>query len=568
MSILEFKDFTFKYESLSSPTLKQINLAIESGEKVLIAGPSGSGKSTIAHCINGLIPFSYKGIIDGKMTINEFKPYEKSIYEISKHVGTILQDQDCQFVGLTVGEDVAFAYENDNTAVPEMRKRVREALEAVDMLEHIEKTPYNLSGGQKQRVSLAGILNANSDILLFDEPLANLDPISRKRTMEVIDKVHHETGKTIIVVEHRIEDVLEHRFDRVIVVNNGEIVANDKPDKILASDILELNGLREPLYIEALRKSNVKIEKEDHLSEIDTMDRYKAEVCEWYEKNSKELPKKNISEKIALKLENIWFRYFKDERDIIKNVSFELKKGEILAILGNNGAGKSTLLKLISGIKKQQKGNIYLNEESLDKWTIKKRSEKIGYVMQNPNHMITQNLIYDEIALGLKVRGISSSIIEERVDKALRTCGLFKYKKWPVSALSYGQKKRVTIASILALNPDVIILDEPTAGQDYKNYREFMDFLLTVRNQGISIILITHDMHLTLEYADRAIVLCDGEIIGDGEIFDILSNTEIMQKANLRETTLSTLAQKCEIQEVSNFLNTYIHSYEGGDKHE
>ena len=566
MSILEFKDFTFKYESLSSPTLKHINLAIEPGEKVLIAGPSGSGKSTLAHCINGLIPFSYKGSIEGSMTLKGMTQF-KSIYEISQYVGTILQDQDCQFVGLTVGEDVAFAHENDRVAVEQMRQAVAEALEAVDMSEHIQQTPYHLSGGQKQRVSLAGILSTQAEILLFDEPLANLDPMSRKRTMEVIDKIYGETQKTIIVVEHRIEDVLEHHFDRVILINHGEVIANDTPDRILASGILADNGLREPLYVEALKRTGLELSSIEKLSEISAMNLYGARIQDWYGSHQKQLTKPELSQDKVLELKDIWFRYYKDEGDIIKGVNLELRKGEILAILGNNGAGKSTLLKLISGIKKPRQGQIFLKGSSIDTWSVKQRSEKIGYVMQNPNHMITQNMIYDEIALGLKVRGVKADLIEERVNKALKICGLSQYKKWPVSALSYGQKKRVTIASILALEPEVIILDEPTAGQDYKNYREFMNFLLTVQASGISIILITHDMHLTLEYAQRAVVLSDGEVIGNGEIYDILSDKPLMAKANLRETSLSLLAEICGIQQPASFLETYIYS-EGGMHHE
>ena len=566
MSILEFKDFTFKYESLSSPTLKHINLAIEPGEKVLIAGPSGSGKSTLAHCINGLIPFSYKGSIEGSMTLKGMTQF-KSIYEISQYVGTILQDQDCQFVGLTVGEDVAFAHENDRVAVEQMRQAVAEALEAVDMSEHIQQTPYHLSGGQKQRVSLAGILSTQAEILLFDEPLANLDPMSRKRTMEVIDKIYAETQKTIIVVEHRIEDVLEHHFDRVILINHGEVIANDTPDRILASGILADNGLREPLYVEALKRTGLELSSIEKLSEISAMNLYGTQIQDWYGSHQKQLTKPELSQDKVLELKDIWFRYYKDEGDIIKGVNLELRKGEILAILGNNGAGKSTLLKLISGIKKPRQGQISLKGSSIDTWSVKQRSEKIGYVMQNPNHMITQNMIYDEIALGLKVRGVKADLIEERVSKALKICGLSQYKKWPVSALSYGQKKRVTIASILALEPEVIILDEPTAGQDYKNYREFMNFLLTVQAAGISIILITHDMHLTLEYAQRAVVLSDGEVIGNGEIYDILSDKPLMAKANLRETSLSLLAEICDIQQPASFLETYIYS-EGGMHHE
>lgn len=557
MAILKFEDYSFKYDSLSSPTLKHICLTIQKGEKVFIAGPSGSGKSTIAHCINGLIPCSYKGEIDGKLTIKDFEPINENLYTISEHVGTILQDQDCQFVGLTVGEDVAFAYENENKDQSFMESNVNKALKSVGMLEHINQTPHNLSGGQKQLVSLAGILSTDGDILLFDEPLANLDPVSRYRTMNLIDQIHKETNKTIIVVEHRIEDVLAYDFDRMIVMDQGKIVANDHPNHILLKNDLRNHGLREPLYVELLKKIEIKISDQDEIANIEKAIKFKEIIRGWYE-NKVIKPIKSLDKDVVLSLQNICFTYYKDEENLIKNVSFDIHKGEILAMLGNNGAGKSTILKLISGIKKPNNGIIELNNKRIDKWSIKKRSDYIGYVMQNPNHMISQNMIYDEIALGLRVRGYDEEEIKDIVEETLKTCGLYKYRKWPISALSYGQKKRVTIAAILALKPQLIILDEPTAGQDYDNYKEFMDFLMKIKNSGISMMMITHDLHLTLEYADRAVVLSDGEILADGDIYEILSNTDLMKRGNLRETTLSELAQICGIENKENFLRTCI----------
>jgi energy-coupling factor transport system ATP-binding protein len=564
VAIIEFKAYSFKYESLSSPTLKNLNFKIEQGEKVLIAGPSGSGKSTIAHCINGLIPCSYKGAIDGTLRIKDFEPAKMDLYKISEHVGTILQDQDCQFVGLSVGEDVAFSYENDCKSVDYMKNRVSEALEAVGMIEHINKTPHNLSGGQKQLVSLAGILAIDADILLFDEPLANLDPVSRHRTMALIDQIHGETGKTIIVVEHRIEDVLAYDFDRMIVVDNGTIVGNGKPDLLLAGSYLTEYGLREPLYVELLKKIRDRWSIEDGLANITNTSKYRELIKEWYEREKYVEEKIEETGEMTLALRDICFSYYKDESDLIKNVSFEVKKGEILAVLGNNGAGKSTLLKLITGLKKQRAGNIELNGKKIDKWSIKKRSDKIGYVMQNPNHMITQNMVFDEVALGLKVRGVNESDIKEKVESTLKVCGLYGYRNWPVEALSYGQKKRVTIASILAIEPDIILLDEPTAGQDYYNYREFMEFLMKIKETGISMIMITHDLHLTLEYADRALVLSAGEVLKIGSIYDVLSDDELMSRANLRETTLSEMAKIAKIDEIDRFLETSMRYMKGG----
>lgn len=563
MALVTFKDFTFRYSNLKQPTLKNINLQIKPGEKLLIAGPSGSGKSTLAHCINGLIPFTYKGEITGSLTINDFKPYEKSIYEISEVVGTILQDQDGQFIGLSVGEDVAFAYENRNVAQTEMFKNVRSSLEEVSMLNFINESPHSLSGGQKQKVAMAGILSSEGEILLFDEPLANLDPVSGYRAMETIDKIHKDTGKTIIVVEHRIEDVLSHNFDRIIIVNEGEIVADGTPDEILASDSLRQNGLREPLYIECLKSSGICIHKEDNLSSIKNTLKFKEVMLKGF--NEKKDDKKDRVISPILSIKNVSFKYYKDMPYTIKNVSFDINKGEIMAIVGNNGAGKSTLFKVISGICKQQEGSVIYKGKPIDHMSVRKRGEIIGYVMQNPNHMITKNMIFDEVAFGLRNHGHEESEITEIVNETLKVCGLFKYRKWPVSSLSYGQKKRLTIASILSMKPEIIILDEPTAGQDHKNYKEFMGFLEQVKKTGIGIVMITHDMHLALEYADRAVVLSQGEIIKDSSVYDVLSNEEVINRANLMETSISKLGRLYGVADEMDFLSYYTNKLKDGE---
>ncbi|WP_242841112.1 ABC transporter ATP-binding protein [Clostridium akagii] len=566
MSIISFKNFSFKYDSLKFPSLKNINLDINAGEKILIAGPSGSGKSTLAHCINGLIPFTYKGTISGELYVNEIKPYEKSIYEVSTFVGTILQDQDGQFVGLTVGEDVAFSYENNNIALDKMHEGVKDALNKVGMLSFIKETPYSLSGGEKQKVSIAGILTTDTDIMLFDEPLANLDPVSAKKALDIIDSIHKNGDKTIIVVEHRIEDVLAHNYDKIVLIDSGEIIAVGSPDEILASNLLPKYGLREPLYVEILKKCGVTINKDDKISQINNSIKYKEKLLNEFNKIDSKL--KSTSRSTILSLDNISFRYYKDEPYTIKNVSFTINKGEILAILGNNGAGKSTLMQIICGINKLTEGNLILNGKNINKLSIKKRCESIGYVMQNPNHMITKDLIFDEVAFGLKNKGLDDNTISIRVQETLKTCGLYAYKRWPISALSYGQKKRVTIASVLVMKPEIIILDEPTAGQDHKNYVEFMNFLESLKNIGISIVIITHDMHVALEYADRAVVISDGAVIANDLVPTILSDKQIMERANLSETSISKLAEIYEVSDASNFLAYFTNILKAGEVHE
>lgn len=556
MASVSFNNFSFQYDNLKNPTLKNINLTIHEGEKVLIAGPSGSGKSTLAHCINGLIPFAYKGKMTGELLIQGKHLSDKPLYEISQYVGTILQDSDGQFVALSVGEDVAFAFENDNMPKEDMVPRVHEILHNFQMEDFINHSPQNLSGGQKQKVAMAGVLAMNAPILLFDEPLANLDPMSGQLAMETIDTLHAQTDKTIIVVEHRIEDVLAHRFDRVVIVAKGEIVFNGTPDEVLRTGLLAQNGLREPLYIEMLKVFGADLSQEKQLTQLETLTQYKNNLLEPLEAiTCEEMPDR--SEVPLLSCQNIQFGYT-PEKQILKGVSFNIHQGEFLAILGNNGAGKSTLLKVLTGFCKLDSGKILCEGKDISKLSIRKRADSIGYVMQNPNHMITKYMIYDEIAFGLRNFGYPEAEIKERVEEALQVCGLAPFRNWPIASLSYGQRKRVTIASILALRPSIIVLDEPTAGQDHKNYTEFMSFLRTLRDQGITVVMITHDIQLALEYADRAVVLSGGKVLMDDTIYNVLATPAVLAQANLKETSISHLADLFAVKDKSVFMQKVI----------
>jgi energy-coupling factor transport system ATP-binding protein len=557
LPIISFKNFNFTYRNLSEPTLKNINLDIFPGEKIVIAGRSGSGKSTLAHCMNGLIPFSYEGEMTGDLWINGVKPYKTSIFEISKTVGTILQDQDAQFIGLSVGEDIAFAFENDMIPQEKMKREVSRAAEMVDMLDMLEQSPYELSGGQKQRVSLGGILTTNSPILLFDEPLANLDPASGSLVMELIHDIHRQTNKTIIIIEHRIEDVLEKSVDKVVVMDQGEIKKIGTPDEILSSGILRQTGLREPLYIAALNYAKCKWDASDKVSSIHNMNKakFKKALNSWYVKT--EQKEKDMHTTNILSLKHVHFSY-DGVHEVLKDISIDLYEGEIVSLLGNNGAGKSTISNLITGISTPVKGDIYLGDQRINDWSVRERGRHIGYVMQNPNHMITQHTVKDEVSLGLVAQGLQPDMINQKVEKVLSMCGLYLYRNWPISALSYGQKKRVTIASILVLEPQIMILDEPTAGQDWKHYTEFMRFIQTLSGHGITFLLITHDMHLALEYTNRAVVLSAGRVIAVDEVANVLTNKEVIQQANLKETSLSILADVLGVEPPKHFVQYFI----------
>lgn len=555
--VIEFIDFSFKYRAQAKPTLNNINLSIYEGEKVLIVGPSGSGKSTLSNCINGLVPFSHKGDISGSLKINGKETKKMSIFELSNIVGTVLQDPDSQFIGLTVGEDIAFKLENDCVSQEEMKEKVRVASKMVGIDSSLDSAPHRLSGGQKQRVTLAGVMVSDVDVLLFDEPLASLDPATGKSAIELIDDIKKKTNKTVIIIEHRLEDVLHCPIDRVIVVNNGGIVADIKPDELVSSTILTETGIREPLYITALKYAGVEISpniKPEHIDTLD-IDKCSSKLKAWYEDTKEE---KHIeSTDTIIEFQNVKFGYT-EEKEILKDISFKINKGEMISIIGRNGAGKSTISKLICGFYKPSFGKILFDGRDIIDDTIKERAEKIGMVMQNPNQMISKSMIFEEVSLGLKARGVSEEEIEKRVMDTLKICGLYEFRNWPISALSFGQKKRVTIASILVLKPEVIILDEPTSGQDFKHYTEIMEFLKELNKSGVTIIMITHDMHLMLEYTNRSIVLSEGLKLAEDSATNILTDKNIIEAANLKETSLYELAVKANLENPREFVKRFI----------
>ena len=557
--IIEFKELGFQYRAQAKPTLYNINLKIGKGEKILIAGPSGCGKSTMASLMNGLIPFSYKGEIEGSLLIKAKDSRDMSMFDISHIVGTVLQDSDAQFVGMTVAEDLAFALENDCVSQQQMKDRVMEVSRILDLEGVLHHAPSELSGGQKQRVSVGGVMASDVALFLFDEPLANLDPKTGKRAIELIDELQKRTGAAVVIIEHRIEDVLHRLVDRIVLMNEGRIVSDTTPDELLSMDKLAECGVREPLYLTALKYAGISIKPDMHPSSLEKLalsEDDRAKVREFFIKNYKKKEKSSTDE--LLKVRDLSFTYEKSDEKTLEDISVNIGKGEMVAIVGTNGAGKSTFSKLICGMEKEEYGEILFEGQDFRELSIKERAEHVGYVMQNPNHMISKVMIFDEVAMGLRLRGVPEEEVKIRVEKALKVCGLYKMRNWPISALSYGQKKRVTICSILVLEPEMLILDEPTAGQDYSNYTRIMEFLKSLNERGITVVMITHDMHLMLEYADRSIVFSDGRIIADMSCAEVLTDKEIVDRASLKETSLYHLASLCGIEDGTGFVQNFI----------
>ena len=556
--IISFRNFSFQYRAQKRPTLTDIDLEIYPGERVLIAGPSGSGKSTLAGCINGLNPFSNPGACTGTLTVDGVDAPHSSLFELSAHVGTVLQDPDGQFIGLTVGEDIAFALENSCTPQDEMHAITRHAAELVGIENHLGYAPHELSGGQKQRVSLAGVMVDQVRILLFDEPLANLDPATGKQAIELIDEIQKKTDTTVLIIEHRLEDVLWRNVDRIVLVNGGTILADLRPDELLSGSLLAENGIREPLYVTALRYAGVELTPDKHPAHVDSLvldDTDTQKLRDWF--TARPRPAAQPEREPLLEVKGLSFGYQKGQQTL-RDVSFSIGKGEMVSIVGRNGAGKSTLSKLICGFETPDAGEIFLNGKPLAEENIRRRAQHIGYVMQNPNQMISKTMIYDEVALGLQRSGLTEEQIREKVEATLKVCGLYPFRNWPISALSFGQKKRVTIASVLVLDPELILLDEPTAGQDFRHYTDIMEFLRGLNARGVTVVMITHDMHLMLEYTRRALVFCDGRLIADRTAAAVLCDPALVEQAALKETSLYTLANRCGIAPAQEFVERFI----------
>lgn len=563
-TLIKFENFTFKYKSQQEPTLKNINFKARKGEKIVIIGPSGSGKSTMAKAINSQIPNTFAGDIKGKVTILDKDIENSSIFDISLLVGSVLQDTDGQFVGLTVLEDIAFSLENDNVCQEKMIEIVKMWANNLSIVSLLDHKPNEISGGQKQRVSLAGVLVSETPILLLDEPLANLDPASGLATMRLVDELNKKYNYTVIVIEHRLEEALNLNPDRILVVDEGEILKDDSPNAILKSDVLDKIGVRKPLYINALEYAAIDLSRIQNLGSFDNITLSKNDkdmLKSWADKIN--IIDSSYKKEAILKVKDLSFAY-DGYNPVLKDVNFTINKGDVLSIVGQNGAGKSTLAKLLCGFLRPSRGQILLNDTDTKNLSIKQIAEKIGYVLQNPNAMISKTNVSEEVGFGLKLRGASKEEIDFKTEKVLKICGLFPLRNWPISALSYGQKRRVSIASILILNPEILILDEPTSGQDYRHYTEIMEFIHKLnKDYNLTILMISHDMHLIQEYTQRSLVFAETGLLADTSPKTLFSDVDLLEKASLAETSLSKLARAIDY-DPEEFIEKFI-SYERGE---
>lgn len=555
--IINFQHVTFKYHAQAEPTLNDISFQIYPGEKVLIAGASGSGKTTLLRLLNGLIPQAYAGETTGTLTLNGKNILDQTLFELSLQAGTVLQDSDAQFVGLTVAEDIAFALENDHQPVSHIKAEVAKWATRFGLGERLNLAPQVLSGGQKQRTSMAGVLVDDGKLLLFDEPLASLDPAAGVVAMNMIDKLQSERDLTVVIIEHRIEEVLQANVDRVIVMAHGRIVANGTPTDIIKAGILPENGLDEPLYVQLLRQAHIDISQLSHVANVNQIDIVEQKAA--IERLKKPVTR-HMKPTVKLVVKDLDFGYDKDTQ-IFKRLNTVINQGEILGIVGKNGSGKTTLAHLLTGFLMPNAGDIILDGESVLQQSIKERADHIGYVLQNPNHMITKATVFDEVASGLILRHVSADDIQRRVREMLKLIDLDGMRHWPISALSFGQKKRLTIAAVLVLQPQILILDEPTAGQDATHTNELLHFLTKINQQeNTTVVIITHDMHLLANFVERALVIVDGQLLADTTPAELLANEKLVHLASLRTTSVYQLANRLNISHPEELNAAIVHN--------
>lgn len=563
--LIELRGYSFQYRAQSEPTLHEIDLVVRRGEKVAIVGASGSGKSTLLRALNGMIPHHHRGTATGTVRVGDRDPSSVPLVETARVVGTVLQDSNSQFVGLSVAEDIAFSLENQQVPTAEMPERIARAARLAGIDDHLEDSPHDLSGGQKQRVAVAGVLVDEVDVLLLDEPLANLDPAAGRAMVELLDVLHREQGTTVLIVEHRLEDVLHRDVDRIVLLSEGRIVADAPPGEVIASGLLEQHGIRPPLHVTALRRAGAPVTADQHPSRAADIDLTAAQVeavRTWVEGSPAPAPSTaDDGGTAALELEGVRVEIpVGPARTTValEGIDARVRAGEMLGVLGSNGAGKSTLARLLCGFEEATAGQVRIGGADASGWSLAERGRRIGFVLQEPGQMLSQPHVLDEIALGLRARGLSEEEITRRSQEVLEVCGLRPFRTWPLSALSHGQRKRVSIAAVLALSPEVLLLDEPTAGQDHAHYSEFMEFLREVHRRGTTVVLITHDMHLALEYTDRVLVLSGGRLLADDHPAAVLTDPELSARADLVTTGLYDLARRCGIEDPARLVRSVI----------
>ncbi|MDM5200933.1 energy-coupling factor transporter ATPase [Fictibacillus enclensis] len=551
--IIQLKNITYVYEDETEPVLRDISLDIYEGEFVLIVGPSGCGKSTLCQTFNGIIPNVLEGEIGGSITVDKKDVLQLELKDLSTSMGLVFQDPDAQLCNIYVEDEVAFAPENLKVDPEEIHRRIKDSLQKVGMSGFEDRKVFELSGGQKQKVGIASVLSMKPKILVLDNATANLDPQATKDIFDLLQLLHQNYGHTIIVVENKIDDIM-HLVERVVVMDQGKIIHNTTPRDILEHSMDELLGmgvwvpeiseLAQHLKAEGYQFGQFPISVEEAVSELEGRWSFSMDKVP-------DVLSSSFLQEEAIRVKNLSYHYPNGTR-ALNNVNFTIKKGDFVAILGTNGSGKTTLVKHLMGIIKPPKGKVYLKGKDTCKRNLLSMTDDIGYVFQNPEHQFVADNVFEETIYSLRVKHqldqqdeLPEEIINQGI-KALKQIKLFDQKDKHPFMLSGGEKRRLSVVASLILGQDIVILDEPTTGQDYASASKLLELCAELQEQGKTVIMITHDIRLVCKWASSALVMHQGELIFDGSVKSLFMHEEVLEKASLIEPPISQLTKKLQ----------------------
>jgi energy-coupling factor transport system ATP-binding protein len=547
LGIIEVTDLTYRYPASLDPVLRDVNLSIVEGEFILLTGPSGCGKTTFCRALNGLIPHFYKGVMEGEVIIDGKSSKDHPIIELAKKVGLIFQNPDNQIFALTVEKDMAFGLENLGYPREVMKKEIDWAMGITGISNLRERATHELSGGQKQRLTIASILAMRPSVIVLDEPTSFLDPVGAEKIFNVLKKLNKNFGITIILIEHRMDLAIKY-VDRIIVFNEGRVISDGIPETIFQADEIRLIGIEVPRIQELarrLRNNGIKLSSLPLTRDL----MFKELVPHLEESNELNFKRKRVSElesmikQPLIEVKNIAYTY-PGGINALRDVSLTIRKGEFVSIMGENGAGKSTLVKHFNGLLKPERGGVFVDGDDITKKSVAELSRKVGLVFQNPDDQLFEEDVEQEISFALKNFGFNEETIEKRVSWALALLDIERYRKTSPFILSGGERKRVALASVLAWDPEVLVLDEPTIGQDYGQKEKLRHFLLQLRTQGKTIVVVTHDVEFVAESSPRIVLMAEGKIVSDGPAGKIMSDSKALLESSVTPSEITKLFSK------------------------
>ncbi|MBS7648826.1 ATP-binding cassette domain-containing protein [Candidatus Bathyarchaeota archaeon] len=543
---IKIKNLSFTYPRGEKPAIDNINLEVKKGEFLVIMGPNGAGKTTLCLPLNGVIPTVINGEYNGKVIVEGMVTTEHMVYELAQKVGVTLQDPESQLFCPTVKSEIVFGPENLGVPREEILSRLANALKVTRLEGREENSPLQLSGGQKQRCALAAAIAIRPEILVLDEPTSQLDPVGTSEVFSVVSELNKKYGVTVIMAEHKSEEIAEFA-DRVLVLHEGKIVAEGDPHEVFVQhELLNKIYVKIPQVSQFASRLSTRVKFDPFPVTIDEAYRQIYEFLTKGLVSVKPCPistvRKNKSDEVVLETKNLWYMYPPDIM-ALKDVSIKIYDGEFVGIIGQNGAGKTTLVKHFVGLLKPTKGEVFVVGKNTKEARASELSRNVGLVLQNPDHQLFATTAREEVEFGPRNLGLSEDEVKQRVEEALHLVGLKKYEDLFPFRLSFGDRKKLTVAAIYSMKPKILILDEPTTGQDYKGRYEILEIAKSLHEKGHTIIMITHDMELVAKYAERTIVLGMGEVLLDGPTMKVFSESEILKKTYLKPPQIVQLAQ-------------------------